>query len=67
MNERGFTLEHQPKYELFKDRQEIKVINIGLELFVQALKEQEVKVIHVAWKPPADGDPELMKMLEQLL
>lgn len=57
----------QPKQELFKDQQEIKVINIGLELFVQALKEQEAKVVHVAWKPPADGDPELMKMLEQLL
>jgi len=56
----------QPKQTLLR-QPEIKVINIGLELFTQSLQEQEVKVVHVAWKPPADGDPELMAMLEQLL
>jgi len=56
----------QPKQALLQ-QPEIKVINIGLELFTEALQEQEVKVVHVAWQPPADGDPELMAMLEQLL
>lgn len=59
-------MDPQPKKSLLQDT-EMKVVNIGLELFAQSLLEQDVKVVHVAWKPPADGDPELIKMLEQLL
>ena len=46
---------------------ELKVINIGLDLFADALRDQDVEVAHVAWEPPAGGDPELAKMLEALL
>ena len=44
-----------------------KVINIGLDLFAEALKEQGVEVAQVSWQPPAQGDPELMAILDDLL
>jgi FdrA protein len=47
--------------------QEIKVVNIGLELFAAALRQQDVEVVQVDWRPPADGDPELLDILDQLL
>jgi hypothetical protein len=46
---------------------EIKVINIGLELFTDTLTQQQVIVTHVQWEPPAQGDPELMSLLDDLL
>lgn len=46
---------------------EIKVINIGVELFAQALQQQGVKVIQVDWRPPAGGDAELRGMLDKIL
>ena len=48
-------------------QQEIKVVNVGLELFADALRDQEAEVAHVEWHPPADGDAELMAMLDQVL
>lgn len=45
---------------------ELKVINIGIEMFADDLKTQNVDVIHVDWKPPAGGDPDLLKLLEKL-
>ncbi|OLS19343.1 MAG: hypothetical protein HeimC2_41790 [Candidatus Heimdallarchaeota archaeon LC_2] len=45
---------------------ELKVINIGIEMFADDLEEQGVDVIHVDWSPPADGDLELIKLLEKL-
>ena len=44
-----------------------RVVNVGLELFAQALKQQNSKVAHVAWRPPADGDQKMMKLLDKLL
>lgn len=44
-----------------------KVINIGLELFYDELKSQNMQVLQVDWAPPADGDKELAKILESLL
>ena len=46
---------------------EIKVINIGLDLFADTLTQQQVKVTHVQWEPPAQGDQELMSLLDDLL
>jgi uncharacterized UPF0146 family protein len=48
-------------------RERPKVINIGIELFAQALKDQGVDVIHVDWRPPAGGDFKSVKLLEQML
>mgnify|MGYP006305310359 FL=1 len=45
---------------------ELKVINMGLTDFFDDLKEQNVKAIHVDWKPPSldeDMDEKLDKIL----
>jgi hypothetical protein len=46
---------------------ELVVINIGLEIFAQALEEQGVKAVHVDWSPPAGGDLEMIKLLDQFI
>jgi hypothetical protein len=44
------------------------VINIGLDLFYQALEDQTAEVINVNWKPPSnETDPEIQNILDQLL
>ena len=49
---------------LFESR--LKVINIGLSLFSEALRQQQVVVAHVDWHPPAGGDMELLRLLDRL-
>ena len=44
----------------------LKVINIGIEMFADDLKRQNVDVIHVDWQPPAGGDLDILKLLEKL-
>ncbi|MFX0013135.1 MAG: fdrA domain protein [Promethearchaeota archaeon] len=44
-----------------------KIINIGLKSFYEAGNAQGILTIHVKWEPPAQGDPELISILEQLL
>jgi hypothetical protein len=48
-------------------KEEVKVINIGVEEFMRALEEQEVPVIHVEWKPPTDEDKEIDNLLDSLI
>jgi FdrA protein len=43
-----------------------RVINIGLELFADALASLGVPVAHVDWRPPAGGDPRLAMLLAKL-
>ena len=43
-----------------------KVINIGAKTFYDSLRAQGVKVIHVDWRPPAGGEPDLVKLLDKL-
>ena len=50
--------------KLFSD--ELKVINMGLEGFAETLKEQDAKVIHVRWQPPAMGNEDLLSLLDKL-
>ena len=45
---------------------EIKVINMGITSFAQALNEQGVTMVHVDWKPPAGGDARLMELLKKM-
>ena len=42
-------------------------INIGVKDFGTALEQQGVQVIYVEWAPPADGDQEMIDLLDQLL
>ena len=46
--------------------QEVAVVNVGLSLFADAVREQGVAVQQVGWRIPAGGDPELVGALERL-
>ena len=52
------------KEKLFN--KELKVINIGIEMFADDLETQNVDVIHVDWQPPAGGDLDILKFLDKL-
>lgn len=43
------------------------VINVGVRDFGESLEQQNVKVIHVDWSPPAGGDEEMIDLLDRLL
>lgn len=49
---------------LFKE--DLEVVNIGLEMFRDDLVKQNTKVNHVQFHPPADGDLEVIKALDYL-
>lgn len=46
---------------------ELRVINIGLDIFYIALTEQRVKAVDVNWNPPAKLDKESEDILDKLL
>lgn len=43
------------------------VINIGLISFFEATQIQGIMSVHIQWEPPAQGDPELIKLIEKLI
>jgi succinyl-CoA synthetase alpha subunit len=43
-----------------------EIINVGIELFHQSLEKQNAKVHQVEWKPPAEGNIEIINMLDEL-
>lgn len=45
---------------------EVRVVNVGLEVFYRALQSQGAKVAHVDWRPPAGGDAKLAGILDRL-
>ena len=45
----------------------LSVINLGAELFAEALRQQEVPVVQVQWTPPAAQDEDLLDLLDNLL
>ena len=50
--------------ELFN--QSLSVLNIGLETFKHTLEKQGVDTLHMQWTPPANGNEELARMLDDL-
>lgn len=44
----------------------VQVINVGLAEFAADLKAHGTPVTHVAWSPPAQGDPKLARLLAKL-
>ncbi len=44
----------------------VRVVNVGLEVFSQALLTQGVAVVQVDWTPPAGGDRELTHLIDLL-
>ncbi len=47
-------------------RGEVRAVNVGLEVFYQALVAQGVSAVHVDWRPPAGGDAQLAAILDRL-
>ena len=45
---------------------QLRVVNVGLEIFADELKNQSVAVTYVRWRPPAGGKPHLLELLEKL-
>jgi hypothetical protein len=45
---------------------EVEVVNVGLPMFADAVRDQGVPVVHVDWRPPAGGDPDLVRALTTL-
>lgn len=46
---------------------ELNVLNIGLEIFQNALKLQNIKVVDVNWNPPPRLDKETEDLLDKIL
>lgn len=46
--------------------QELVAVNVGLRTFAESLSVTGAKVIHLDWKPPAAGEPELGRQLALL-
>lgn len=50
--------------ELFTSK--IHAINVGIEFFKDDIKKQNADAIHLEWKPPGGGKPEIIKALDSL-
>jgi len=46
---------------------ELNVVNVGLEIFYNALKLQNVKVLDVNWNPPPKLEKETQDLLDKML
>jgi FdrA protein len=44
----------------------LRVVNVGLEVFAEELENAGVHVTRVRWRPPANGDERLVRILEAL-
>ena len=45
----------------------VAAINLGIGDFAQSLEDQKAQVVHVDWAPPAEGDPEIIAILDKIL
>lgn len=45
---------------------ELRVVNVGLELFAVDLRSLGVPVVQVDWRPPAGGDQRMASLLQRL-
>ena len=44
-----------------------RAVNLGLREFAESLQLQGTAVVHVEWSPPAEGDEELIELLDTLI
>jgi FdrA protein len=47
-------------------REELIVINMGVESFADNLTKEKVKVLQMNWRPPAGGNKKLLSLLAKL-
>ncbi len=45
---------------------QLQVVNIGLEVFAETLRRHGVPLVHLDWRPPAQGDAHLLDLLQRL-
>ncbi len=45
----------------------VAAINLGIGDFAQSLEDQKAQVGQVDWAPPAEGDPEIIAILDKIL
>lgn len=48
------------------DLRQPRVISLGAPIFAAALRQQGAEVVHLDWRPPAGGDPDLLAALQKL-
>ncbi len=51
----------------FYKHEKLKVINVGLQSFYEAVEKQGVKVTQLEWRPPVKLKPEILALLDKLL
>lgn len=56
--------ENRPKNRLLSEK--LCVVNIGLEQFAADLRQMDIPVVHLDWKPPAGGNLRLATLLSKL-
>jgi hypothetical protein len=54
-----------PPYQTLLTRG-VKVVNVGLEGFVNDLRDCDIEVVHVDWAPSANGDPQMAALLAKM-
>lgn len=47
-------------------QQPLQVINVGIAMFSDDLKKQQIPVTHLNWTPPAQGNMQVLAVLDQL-
>ena len=47
-------------------KQQLRIINVGLEAFAAELSGQGVQVTHLQWSPPAGGNDRMASLLARL-
>ena len=50
--------------DLFKE--DLVVVNMGLDTFADTLRKEQVKVLQMNWSPPAGGKQRLIRLLDKL-
>ena len=44
----------------------LRVVNIGLEIFAEELRSEEITVVQMDWRPPTGGNTRLSALLAEL-
>ena len=51
--------------KLFQSR--LSIVSIGIARLIEHLHNYDVNLVQVDWKPPAGGNPEMLKKLRSLM
>jgi hypothetical protein len=60
-------MKEKPAYAATMLNSELNVVNVGLEIFYNALKLQNIRVLDVNWIPPPKLEKETQDLLDKML